>query len=76
MDNGDVGVFGLLVELAILALFIPIVNIVIFVIVSIDLSKSFGRGTLFGLGLCFLSFIFYPILAFGSDTFLGPAATT
>jgi hypothetical protein len=53
---------------------IPIVNIVIWVIVSLDLAKSFGRGTGFAIGLIFLPFIFAPILGFGSDTYKGPAA--
>jgi hypothetical protein len=57
-----------------LLMFIPIVNIVIWIIVDIDLAKSFGRGTGFGIGLVFLSFIFAPILGFGSDTYKGPAA--
>ena len=59
---------------AIILAIIPIVNIVIWLIVSLDLAKSFGRGTGFGVGLFFLSFIFAPILGFGSDTFKGPAA--
>ena len=58
----------------VILMFIPLVNIVIFILVSIDLSKSFGHGTLYGLGLFFLSFVFYPILAFGSDTYQGPSA--
>jgi len=52
---------------------IPIVGLVIWIIVSLDLAKSFGRGTGFGIGLAFLSFIFAPILGFGSDTYRGPA---
>jgi hypothetical protein len=36
------------------------------------LSKSFGQGVGFTLGLIFLSFIFYPMLAFGDYTYLGP----
>ena len=56
-----------------LLLFVPLVNIVILFIVSIDLAKSFGKGTGFGVGLVFLSFIFYPILGFGSATYAGPA---
>jgi hypothetical protein len=35
----------------ILLLVIPIVNIVVLFIVSIDLAKSFGRSTAFGVGL-------------------------
>ncbi len=55
---------------------IPIVGIVIWFIISLDLAKSFGRGTGFGVGLFFLSFIFAPILGFGSDTYKGPAAAS
>jgi hypothetical protein len=53
---------------------IPIVNIFVWIIVSLDLAKSFGRGTGFGIGLAFLSPIFGLILGFGSDTYQGPAA--
>ena len=55
---------------------IPFVNIVIWIIVSLDLAKSFGRGTGFGIGLAFLGFIFAPILGFGSDTYKGPPNAT
>ncbi|MGB0152905.1 MAG: DUF5684 domain-containing protein [Verrucomicrobiales bacterium] len=54
--------------------FIPFVNIVIAFITSIDLAKSFGKGAGFGIGLIFLSVIFYPILGFGSAQYKGPAA--
>ncbi|MGZ8583417.1 MAG: DUF5684 domain-containing protein, partial [Actinomycetota bacterium] len=53
---------------------IPIVNFVIWVIISIDLAKSFGKGTGFALGLIFFAPIFYMILAFGDATYRGPAA--
>jgi Family of unknown function (DUF5684) len=58
----------------IILFFIPIVNIVIFIIVMNDLSKSFGHGAGFTIGLIFLSWIFMMILAFGSSTYRGPAA--
>jgi hypothetical protein len=54
---------------------IPIVNIVILIIVYNDLSKSFGKGAGFTVGMIFLGFIFFPILAFGPARYLGPAAT-
>jgi hypothetical protein len=60
----------------VILLIIPIVSLVVWVIVAIDLARSFGRGTGFGLGLAFLSPIFGLILGFGSDTYKGPAATT
>jgi hypothetical protein len=58
----------------ILLFLIPIVNIVILVLVDYDLSKSFGHGGWFTVGLIFLSWIFLMILAFGSSTYRGPAA--
>ena len=45
---------------------IPIVNVVILIIVTHRLSLSFGKGAGFTVGLIFLPFIFYPILAFGN----------
>lgn len=52
-----------------LLMFIPIVNIVIAIMVLDRLSKFFGHGTGFTLGLLFLSFIFLPILAFGDSQY-------
>ncbi len=49
-----------------LLLFIPVVNIIIGVLVQIALAERFGRGVLYGLGLAFLGFVFYPVLAFGN----------
>jgi hypothetical protein len=57
----------------ILLLFIPLVNLIILLIVFIDLAKSFGKGTGFGLGLFFLGAIFMPILGFGDAKYIGPA---
>jgi hypothetical protein len=44
-----------------------LISIVISIVIAIGVAKAFNRGVLFGLGLAFLSFIFYPILAFASD---------
>jgi Family of unknown function (DUF5684) len=57
----------------ILLMLIPIVGFVIWIIVAIDLAKSFGHGGWFAVGLIFLPFIFALILGFGSDTYVGPA---
>jgi hypothetical protein len=54
--------------------FIPIVNVIAWIIVSIDLAKSFGKSTGFAVGLIFLPFIFLIILGFGSDRYLEPYA--
>ena len=50
---------------------IPFVNFIIAIVVAIDVANKFGKGTLFGLGLAFLGFIFYPILAFGDARYQG-----
>ncbi len=47
-------------------LFIPLINLVASIKLLHDLSKSFGKGVGYTLGLFFLSFIFIPILGFGS----------
>jgi len=44
---------------------IPLVNIIVSVIVHIGVAERFGKSTAFGVGLFFLPFIFYPILAWG-----------
>lgn len=56
---------------------IPIVNLVVSIVVAIDLARSFGKGTAFGLiGLWLFSVIGHLILAFGSAEYRGPAAAT
>lgn len=57
----------------IILMLIPIVNIFIVLYVTHLLSLSFGRGIGFTLGLIFLGPIFYLILAFGNETYKGPA---
>jgi hypothetical protein len=47
---------------------------IFFIILLIDLAKSFGKGVGFAIGLILLSIIFFPILGFGSATYQGPAA--
>ena len=50
---------------------IPIVNVIFIVWVANLLSKSFGKGVGFTIGLLLLPFIFYPILGFGSSQYKG-----
>ena len=54
-----------------LLLLIPIVNIIALIIADVKLAKAFGKGAGFALGLIFLSFIFLPILGFGSAQYQG-----
>jgi hypothetical protein len=55
-----------------LLMLIPFVNIYVAIKTVHLLSKSFGKDTGFTLGLLFLSFLFFPILAFGGSKYLGP----
>jgi hypothetical protein len=55
-------------------MFVPLLNVVLLVIVTNDLSKSFGHGMGMTLGLIFLSFIFLPVIGFGGSQYQGPAA--
>ncbi len=59
------GILGLL-------LLIPIVNIFVSIYLNHQLSKSFGQGVGFTLGLIFLNSIFTLILGFGSYEYYGP----
>jgi hypothetical protein len=54
--------------------FIPFVNLIVWIIVAIDMAKSFAKSTGFAVGLIFLPFIFIPILGFGAAAYAGPAA--
>jgi hypothetical protein len=60
----------------ILLMLIPVVNIVIWIIVANDLSKSFGHGAGYTVGLVLLPFVFIIILGFGPDPYLGPGGPT
>jgi hypothetical protein len=52
-----------------LLLLIPVVNVVVLFLVTMNVAASFGKGFLYTLGLIFLPFIFYPLLGFGSSTY-------
>src|SRR5207249_5073943 len=58
----------------VLLMFIPLVNFIIWIIISIDVAKNFGKGAGFGIGLAVLSFILYLILGFGSAQYQGASA--
>jgi uncharacterized membrane protein YhaH (DUF805 family) len=59
----------------ILLFLIPFVNFIIAIVVAFDVAKRFGKGAGFALGLVFLPFIFYPLLAWGDAQYhAAPAA--
>jgi len=57
----------------VLLYFIPLVNIIIALLVSIGLARAFSKSDGFGVGLWLASFIFVPILAFGSAQYSEPS---
>lgn len=44
-----------------------IIQLVLWVVISVGVARTFNRGIGFGIGLFLLPFIFYPILAFAAD---------
>lgn len=49
--------------------FIPFVNFIVAIVAMVAVARNFGKGTGFGLGLTFLGFIFFPMLAWGDATY-------
>ena len=56
--------------------FVPIANIVVAILVAIGVANAFGKDSGFGIGLAFLPFVFYPILAFGDAQYGGGGGPT
>ncbi|MEI6727168.1 MAG: DUF5684 domain-containing protein, partial [Actinomycetes bacterium] len=54
--------------------FIPIVNLIIYIIVALDIAKNFGHGAGFGILLIFFPEIMYLVLGFGSSEYHAVAA--
>lgn len=46
-------------------MFIPIVGTIFYLLAMLELADKFGRGALFGVGLCLLPMFCFPLLAFG-----------
>lgn len=61
------------------ASFIPIIgalaSIAISILLMIDLAKSFGKDTVYGVLLGIFSFIMLPVMAFSDVQYVGPAAS-
>jgi uncharacterized protein DUF5684 len=54
-----------------LGMFVPLLNIFVFIRLVFELAGAFGRGIGFGFGLLFLSPIFIPVLGFGDSRYVG-----
>ena len=59
--------------------FIPLVGsiavLAVLFVLYWDLAKSFGKDIAYAIGLTLLSFVFVPMLGFGSAQYLGPMAS-
>jgi hypothetical protein len=54
--------------------FIPFASFFVWIIMMIDLAKSFDRGVGFAIGLMLFPVVFFPILGFSEMQYYGPAA--
>ena len=51
-------------------MFVPFANFVIMIMIMNGISKSFGKSEGFTVGMVFLPYVFYPILAFGDAQYV------
>jgi hypothetical protein len=51
---------------------IPLVNLIILIILTLDIATAFGKSLLFAIGMMVLFPIFLLILAFGDAEYVGP----
>jgi hypothetical protein len=49
----------------IILFFVPFVSFIMWFVICFDVAKRFGKGAGFAIGLAILSFIFFPMLAWG-----------
>ncbi|MEI8388150.1 MAG: DUF5684 domain-containing protein [Verrucomicrobiota bacterium] len=50
----------------------PFVNLIVAIVLTLALAKSFGKGTGFAIGMILLPFVFYPILGFSDAAYTAP----
>ena len=54
----------------IFALFIPFLNVIISIMITINLANKFDKSGWFAAGMIFFPYIFFPILAFGNAQYI------
>jgi hypothetical protein len=54
-------------------MFIPFLNIYLLVMLAFNTAKAFGKSAGYGIGMVFAPFVFYPMLGFSEDKFIGPS---
>jgi hypothetical protein len=52
-------------------LFVPLVQLIAVIKVSLDIARKFGQGILFGVGLWLIPIVFWPLLGFGDYRYRG-----
>ena len=57
----------------VLLMLMPLVNVIIAFLICLGVAQQFNKSAVFGIGIFFLPFIFYAILAFGDATYVGAA---
>jgi len=55
----------------IILMLIPLVNLIVYIIILVELAKRFGKGVGFAIGLLIFPFICFPILGFGNAQYQG-----
>ena len=58
----------------IILFFIPIVQIIMWILLALDLAKSFDKGVGYTIGIILLPWLFYILLGFSDAQYYGPAA--
>jgi len=61
-------------EWLLLLMFVPIANLYALYKAFTGVSRAFGQDVLFGLGLWFFGFVFFPLLGFGDYDYQGQPA--
>lgn len=56
----------------IIGFFVPVINIVLWIVVGLDLAQSFGKEMTYAIGIIILPIIFVPLLGYGDAQYLGP----
>ncbi|MES2622805.1 MAG: DUF5684 domain-containing protein [Patescibacteria group bacterium] len=54
----------------VILMFIPVVNVVVGIVLTIELAKAFGKEVGFTIGLVILPIIFFPIMAFDDSKYI------
>ena len=55
-------------------MFIPLVNVVVGILLTVELAKVFGKGVGYAIGMILLPFVFVPMLGFGKAQYTKPPA--